>query len=183
MTVLRHLVFQWKHWVFKRSRNLESGTFAKEIQLWKNHNPRQKVKSSKITRKWRYITKNIVICVEMDILWDFVWLSLYTRCSARSQINFVDKESETCAKEIQLWTNHTSYSIIKVQNMQICVFVSYNRNIRFDCIELFVLFDFQWFSTSTRCSAGSRINFLGKESETCQNNFSSENTVLFNESA
>jgi len=75
------------------------------------------------------------------------------------------------------------YSSMKVHNIQNTfigvIYWAYSSHY----ITLFVLFDFQRFSLCTRCSAGSRKIFLCKESETCQNNFSSENIVLFHESA
>jgi len=97
----------------------------------------------------------------------YFWLFIFrcsTRYSAVSQIIFLDKQSETCPKKFLLCKIFALIIRPYITNMSFntlhsCILCHLRPSIVY--FRLFI------FRCSTRCSAGSQIIFLDKQSETC----------------
>ena len=105
----------------------------------------------------------------------YKWFGSSRRCSAGSKKIFLNKQSETCQKGFALQQTLSSYEKIwKSQKRTFRVYIS-----QFDAY--FVIFctvlGYKCFGSSRRCSAGSKKNFLNKQSETCQKGFELQQTL------
>ena len=124
-----------------------------------------KYTKSEIIQIYAIFTEFMIDLHQILPILGFTCYGTSTGCSAGSQIFFLDKQSETCWK-LSADENRScpSQNIQNRKSSNLCyIFDVYGRFYLKYC----QLLGFTYYGTSTRCSAGSHIFFLDKQSETC----------------
>jgi len=147
----------------------QSETCQKNFHLRQTQSSREKTwKSENLTILCISLTLCLILVIYCMIL-EYLFFGPSRRCSAGSKIFFCDKQSEICQKKFSapansqlLWKTHKSENL-----MLLYIFLRYVSYYWY-----FTGFPVSVFITHTRCSAGSQILFLDKQSEICQRKFS-----------
>jgi len=118
----------------------------------------------------QFDTYFVIICT---VLW-YKCFGSSRRCSAGSKKNFLNKQSETCQKGFELQQTLSSYEKMEIQKISHLVYISL---ILYDYMTFRTIYGYQCFGSSRRSSAGSKKNFLDKQSEICQKSLELQQTL------